>query len=338
MKDDPRMTSLSRRTLLRVAGTGVGAALAESWITRSAWGETGVEGKTIGFSQSFTTTEWIKRQRDGVVEAAARFHLKTVVSDANNQPTKQVRDIEDLVTRGVDIILISTYFAEAITPAIREVNRAGVPIVVLSSPLVGNVGFDCHLSTDTTSTAIEAGEWYVRELGGKGDVVEIDGSPGSVVNQARGKGWHQIIDKTPGIRMLGRVVGDYNRAKAIQGMEDLLQAHPHIDAVYCHNDDMAIGAIKAAREAGRTKEMWFTGYDGLTVDALDAIAAGDLRATWRYLPFGTEAVEIAVRVLQKQPVPKEISFPSPMITRENIAEFFDVATKAVKFPPSRLQL
>lgn len=333
---DPRMTALSRRRLLRVGTAGMAAVLGESWITRSAWGETGVEGKTIGFSQSFITTDWIKQQRAGVLESAARYGLKTIVFDANNQPAKQVRDIEDLVTRKVDVILISTYFAEAITPAIREVNRAGIPLVVLSSPLASGVRYDSLLSTDTTDTARSAAEFFVKELKGEGNVVEIDGSPGSVVNQARGNGWHEIIDRTPGIKVLGRVVGDYNRAKAIQGMEDLLQTHPKIDAVYSHNDDMAIGAIKAAREAGRQKQMWFTGYDGLSSDALEAVAGGDLKATWRYLPFGTEAVEVAVRVLQKKSVPNRIAFPSPMITRENVAEFFDPATKTVKLPPSRL--
>ncbi|SEQ26378.1 monosaccharide ABC transporter substrate-binding protein, CUT2 family [Faunimonas pinastri] len=326
----------SRRQVLRLGAAGAGAAIAGSFITRTAWGETGVEGKTIGFSQSFITTDWIKQQRTGVLDSAKKYNLKVVTADANNQPSKQIRDIEDFVTQGVDIILVSTYFAEAITPAIREANRADIPIVVLSSPLVGGVKFDCHLSTDTQGTARTVGEYYVKALDGKGVVVEIDGSPGSVVNQSRGNGWHEVVDKHPDIKVVGRVVGDYNRAKAIQGMEDLLQAHGHIDAIYSHNDDMAIGALKAVREAGREKEMWATGYDGLAVDALEAVASGDLRATWRYLPFGSEAVEVAVRVLQKQPVPKEIAFPSPMITKDNIGDFFDASARTVKLPPSRL--
>src|SRR3546814_9250892 len=101
-------------------------------------------------------------------------------------------------------------------------------------------------------------------------------------------------------------------------MEDALQANPEIDAGDCHNDDMALGAARAAKEAGRDKEMWLTGYDGLTVEALQAIQNGELEAAWEYMPFGVEGVEAAVRVLQGKSIPKTIEFPSPMITKANV--------------------
>src|SRR5215210_1525443 len=149
MSDLKRPTFVDRRSLLRMgAATAVGLS-GLPFIQRTAWAETGVEGKTIGFSMSFSNTEWIKQQYAGVLESAKKYNLKTVIYDANDQPTKQIRDLEDLVVRNVDAILISTYYAEAIRPAIKEINGAGIPIIVLSSPLAGDAQFACHLAADT---------------------------------------------------------------------------------------------------------------------------------------------------------------------------------------------
>lgn len=333
-KNDP----WNRRRFLKVGAAGAAGLAGVPFIARTAWGETGVEGKTIGFTMSFSNTEWIKQMQAGVVETAKKHNLKTIVSDGNDQPTKQIRDIEDMLVRNVDLIIVSTYYAEAIRPAIREINKAGVPIVVLSSPLAGDAEFASHLATDTIGTARAAGEYYVKKLNGEGRVVQIDGKPGSLINQERGKGWREVISKHPGIQVVSHVVANYDRTQAIKGMEDALQANAKIDAVYSHNDDMALGARRAAEEAGRANQMWMTGYDGLTPEALQAIADGRLDAVWEYTPLGAEGVEVAVRVLQKKAVPKEIAFASPMITKANVAEWYDTATKTRKVRQSQLQL
>lgn len=325
----------SRRRLLF---TGAAAGIGLPFITRTAWGETGVEGKTIGFSMSFSNTEWIKQMHHGVEETGDKYGLKVVVSDANDQPTKQISDLEDLMVRNVDLIILSTYYAEAIRPAIREINRAGIPLVVLSSPLAEGSDYTCLLSTDMMATAREAGEYFVKRLNGKGKVVQIEGKPGSLINQQRGKGWREVIDKQPGIEVVSHVVANYERSKAIKGMEDALQANSEIDAVYCHNDDMALGAWRAADEFKRTDKMFFTGYDALTVEALQAIVDGKLAADWEYLPFGVEGAEAAVRILQGKDVPKELAFKSPMVTKDNVHEWYDAATGTRRPVPSRLEI
>ncbi|MFI5340583.1 MAG: substrate-binding domain-containing protein, partial [Candidatus Methylomirabilales bacterium] len=289
-----------------------------------------VAGKTIGFSMSWTTTEWVVQQHRGVDEMAAKYGMKVIAFDAGDNPAKEVTNLEDLVTRKVDVIIISTYYAEAITPAIRTINQAGIPIVVLSSSLATGTNFNSHLSVDTLATAREAGKVFVQKLGGKGKIVQIEGKPGSVVNQMRGRGFHEVIDKEKGIEVVAHVVANYERGQALRAMEDILRAQPKIDAVYCHNNEMALGAIKATKEAGRAKEMWFVGYDGLTLEELQAVYNGDLYGCFYYLPFGAEGVEVAVRILRGQKVPKEIVFPSPFMSKENITEWYDPATKSRK--------
>lgn len=313
-----------------------GVLLAAPFIGRRGDAAAPMAGKRMGYSMSFATIEWLVTQRRGVEEAAKAAGFELLFADARDNPAKQVRDLEDMVTRRCDVILVSTYYAEAITPAVRMINEAGIPLVVLSSSIKGNVSWTCHLSTDTLGTARSAGEYFVRQLGGKGRVVQIEGKPGSVVNQMRGSGWREVIAKNPGIEIVRHVVANYERMQALRHMEDILRSTREISAVYCHNDEMALGAVKAIREAARTDEIWVTGYDGIQLDALEAIHRGQLRATWQYLPFGSEAVDAAVKILQGAKVPREIVFPSPLITRENVDAFYDARARAVK--PFRSQL
>ena len=326
-------TNISRRKVLKSS-----AILAAPFIARFSRAAGPMAGKRMGYSMSFATVEWLVMQRRGVQEAADAAGFDLVFSDARDNPAKQVRDLEDMVTQKCDVILISTYYAEAITPAVKMINDAGIPVVVLSSSLAGDASWTCHLSTDTLGTARAAGEYFVKNLGGKGRVVQIEGKPGSLVNQARGKGWAEVIAKNPGIEIVKHVVANYERMQALRHMEDILQSTRDISAVYCHNDEMALGAIKAIKEAGREQELWLTGYDGIQLDALEAIHKGALRATWQYLPFGTEAVDAAVRILQGMKVPREIVFPSPLITQDNVADFYDAKQRKVKPFKSQLRV
>ncbi|HEX4986108.1 MAG TPA: substrate-binding domain-containing protein [Burkholderiales bacterium] len=331
MRNDNR--KFTRRDALKA-----GAVLAAPFIAKYSRAAGPMAGKRMGYSMSFATIEWLVAQRRGVEEASRAAGFELVFADARDNPAKQVRDLEDMVTQKCDVILVSTYYAEAITPAVRMINEAGIPLVVLSSTIKGDVSWTCHLSTDTLGTARTAGEYFVSKLGGKGRVVQIEGKPGSVVNQMRGTGWTEVLARNPGIEIVKHVVANYERMQALRHMEDILRSTQDIAAVYCHNDEMALGAIKAIKEADRSKEMWVTGYDGIQADALEAIHNGELRATWQYLPFGTEAVDAAVRILQGAKVPREIVFPSPLITRDNVAEYYDAKERKVRPFKSRLKI
>ena len=116
--------------------------------------------------------------------------------------------------RKVDVAIISTFYAEAISPGVRALNEAGIPVVVLSSSLKGDVQWTAHLSTDTDGTARAAGQLYVDKLGGKGNVVQIEGKPGSLINQARGKGWREVIEKHPDIKIVGHAIANYQKGRS----------------------------------------------------------------------------------------------------------------------------
>lgn len=338
-----RGTEWTRRDVLRTLGvsgaTLTAGSLLDGWLgALEAQDLARVRGKTIGYTQSFSTIEWTVAQREQVEEGCRKYGLKLIYLDAQNQAAKQVRDIEDLATKKVDLIVIATWFAEAITPAVREVNKASIPIVVLSSDLVGGVEYNTHITTDSLETGQEVGKAVVKALNGKGRVVQIEGKPGSVVNQLRGKGFREVVEKEKDVKIIAHVIANYERVQALKAMEDILQAHRNIDAVYCHNDDMALGVMQAFREAGRKGEAKIYGVDGIQAEALQAIHDGEMTATWLYLPLGSEGVELAVRILSGQKVPRKLVLPSPMIHRGNVLEYYDPAARKRKVAPVKLPI
>lgn len=330
-------SDITRRTAIkRIAAIGALGVSGFPFVINSANAASALKGKTIGFSMTHATNDWLVQMRSGVINSAKAKGAKSIVLDANDKPAKQVTDLETLAVQNVDVVIISTFHAEAISAGVKAINEAGIPVIVLSSSLAGNVDWTTHLATDTIGTARNAGKFFVDKLGGKGNVVQIEGKPGSKVNQARGKGWRDVIEATPDIKIVGHAIANYQKVQALRHMEDILQRERKIDAVYCHNDGMAMGVIQAAKEAGRLGEFFITGYDGMRDDAMEAIYKGEMLATWEYLPFGVEAVDVAERILSGKPVPKEIQFPSPLITKANILDYYDPITRKRKTAPSAL--
>jgi len=159
-----------------------------------------------------------------------------------------------------------------------------------------------------------------------------------VVNQLRGKGFREVVDKEKDIKVIAHVIANYERVQALKAMEDILQAHRNIDVVYCHNDDMALGAMQAFREAGRKGEAKIYGVDGIQAEALQAILDGEMTGTWLYLPLGSEGVELAVHILSGQKVPRKLVVPSPMIHKGNVLEYYDPTAKKRKVASVKLPL
>ncbi|MCB8838075.1 substrate-binding domain-containing protein [Aurantimonas sp. VKM B-3413] len=337
MTDSKKNVHPNRRGVLK-AGAGLGlAGLATPFILRSAFAADGLAGKTIGFSQSYGTDEWLQVQRSDVLASAKQKGLDVLDMDARDKPSQEIRNLEDLATRGVAAVIMITYYPDAIGPGIQALNDANIPIIVMSSSLNKGQKFACHLAADTYGTAQKAGAYYIDRLGAKGNCVHIKGKPGSVVSQARGNGWVEALKKQPGMKIAAEGIGNYSRSEALKLMEDFLRANRSIDAVYCHNDNMAKGALQAIEEAGREKEMFVTGFDGIAIETFKMIKEGRLAGTFVYPTFGGEAVEVTARILQGQEVPEEIVFPSPMINRQNIDEFYDAENEKRLVPKVDLE-
>lgn len=253
-------------------------------------------------------------------EVAARAQdspdLEIVYADAQQDNAKQVADVENFLRQKIDLLIISPNEAKPLTPVVKRAFDAGIPVIVLDREIEGDT-YTTFIGADNRAIGRAAGEYAAQLLGGKGDVVEIKGLPGSTPARDRSAGFRAAIAQYPGIHIIHDPVANWLREEAMTQMEAALAAHPHIDLVYGHNDPMAIGAYLAARAKGREKEMQFIGIDGLP--GLDggrqAVADGKLAATFVYPTGGKQAVEAAVQILHGEQVPHRITLPTGRITR-----------------------
>ena len=253
-------------------------------------------------------------------EVAARARdfpdFEVVYADAQQDNAKQVADVESFLRQRMDLLIISPNEAKPLTPVVQRVFAAGIPVIVLDREIEGD-SYTTFIGANNREIGKAAGEYAAQLLGGKGDVVEIKGLPGSTPARDRSDGFREAIAPFPGIHIIHDPVANWLREEAMTQMEAALAAHSRIDLVYAHNDPMAVGAYLAAKAKGREGEMKFIGIDGLP--GLDggrqAVADGKLAATFVYPTGGKEAAEIAERILHHAAVPHRITLPTERITR-----------------------
>ncbi len=253
--------------------------------------------------------------RDGALEAGARVGVDVTVADAQNDPNKQLSQIENFIQQGVNIILVNPCDSAAIVPAIKSANVAKVPVITVDRGSDGGVVV-CHIASDNVEGGRMAGQYLAKLLNYKGKVVELEGIPGTSAARDRGKGFNEVIAKYPGIQVVARQEAGFDRARGMTVMENILQAQPVIDGLFCHNDEMALGALRAIEAAGRLAAIKIVGFDA-TDDAVKAVKDGKMMATVAQKPraMGTISVEVAKQVLDGVSVDAFIPVPLELVTR-----------------------
>lgn len=247
---------------------------------------------------------------------------KYAVKDAQGDSSTQLDDINALIAMGVDGLLISPVDGQACAPAVEAAHEAGIPIAVVLRDMPSMK--DLYVTFSGTND-IELGELGAKGLidaiGESGKIVYIQGTPGLSTAEDRTTGFHNIIDKYDGIEIVSEQACNYNRAKAMETMEAILQANPEIDAVWCANDEMAGGVVQAIDAAGRTGKIKVGGAN-LQSDAyqrlLDGTQAWDVTTPPMMLDNALEALVI---VLDGGTVEKRINADLDIVTKENAADF-----------------
>ncbi|HEV2392116.1 MAG TPA: substrate-binding domain-containing protein [Verrucomicrobiae bacterium] len=274
---------------------------------------------TIGMSQCNLGEPW-RVEMNAQIKAAADKHpnLSVVFKDAGNDTLVQRSHVEEFVSMGVDLIIISPKEAQPLTEPVARAMAAGIPVIVLDRSLIGT-NFSCFIGADNKKIGHAAGEWIVKKLGGKGKLVELKGLMTSTPGQDRDSGFRDAIAGT-GIDVIFEADMKWLEPEARQEMESALSRFPKIDCVYAHNDPGAHGAYRAAKAAGREKEMLFVGIDALPQEGVQYVKQGILDATFQYPTGGAEAIETALKILAGQTVPKHITLGSRLFDKENIAQ------------------
>ncbi len=275
-----------------------------------------VQDLTIGLSLSTLNNPFFVTLRDGAQAAADAWGVELVVVDAQDDPSTEAANVQDLIAQGVDAILVNPTDADAIVPSIEAANAAGIPVFTVDrGAAAGEVV--SHIASDNVAGGAMAAEYLCAALGGAGNVVELEGIAGTSAARDRGQGFNDYMSANcAGVTIVARQTANFNRAEGLTVFENILQANPEINGVFAHNDEMILGAIEAAAAAGRTG-ITFVGFDAVD-DAVAAVGAGTLAATVAQQPdlMGMLALEWAVGYLSGEPVEASIPVALSLVTAE----------------------
>lgn len=253
---------------------------------------TGGEKMLVGLSVSTLNNPFFVTLTDGAKAKANELGIELVVVDAGDDSAKQTNDIEDLISRKIQVLIVNPVDSSAVAPAVGDAIAKGIKTVSVDRGVEGQT-VDCAIASDNVKGAELATQYLVDLLGKGAEVAELTGVEGSSAAIDRGQGFHNIADKE--LKVVASQTANFNRAEGLNVMENILQANPSIKGVFAHNDEMALGALEAATG----KDIAIVGFDA-TDDAKAAVEAGTMKATVAQKPelMGQTAVEAAQKLIK----------------------------------------
>lgn len=274
----------------------------------------------IGLSQGTMNHPW----RVAMVERNKEYadknlpDVEVIVTDGQNDSSKQVSDVESLMAQGINVLLISPQTEDALTPVVADAMAAGIKVVTMDRKV--NTEVTVHVGAENKPIGVMAGKFLIDKLGNKGNVIELQGTGGASATVDRHNGFDEAL-KDSGLKVVATQNCDYLRENALKYMEDQLQRFGpgQIQAVFAHNDEMALGAVQALEAAGRLNEVKVIGIDGQNT-AFEAVKAGKMAATFVYPFVAPEGMQIAYKVAKGEKVEKEVILPGKQVDSTNVDE------------------
>ncbi len=312
---------LDRRTILRRIAFAVSTLSLAAGLGLST---AQAEGLKIGFSQVTLQSPFYVQLRNGA-EAAAKAGGDTLIFlDANGDVSKQNNDIQDLITQGVNALIINPVNPDAVVPSLEAAKAAGIPVITVDRSINGE-GVTAHIGRDNKAMGKLVGEAVVKKLADAGvqgaKIIEIQGDAGGAVMMDRRDGFHAAIEGS-GHTIVEGPYAEYIRSNAVTAMQDLLQANTDVKVVYAHNDDMALGALQVLTENNRS-DVFVSGVDGLS-EALQLMeSGGNYVATALNDPqyLGDVTIQVAREAAAGREVPDFVDAGTKLVTPENVSEF-----------------
>ena len=266
---------------------------------------------TVGFSQIGAESAWRSAETTSIQSEAEKRGVLLKFSDAQQKQENQIKALRTFRIQRVDAIILAPVVETGWEPVLREIKAAKIPVILVDRGV--KVSDESLYTTLIASDFVEEGRmaagWLAKKLNGKGNVVELQGTPGAAPAIDRRTGFQEVIAKHPGIKVIKSQTGDFTRSKGKEVMEAFLRAEgKNINAVYAHNDDMALGAIQAIEEAGMKPgtDIIVVSIDGVKA-AFDAMVAGKLNCTVECNPLlGPAAFDAIEAVLAGKTVPKKV--------------------------------
>ncbi|HET9609335.1 MAG TPA: substrate-binding domain-containing protein [Acidimicrobiales bacterium] len=296
------------------------------------------EGETvrIAFSAPGADHGWLAAITENAEEEAASFDdVEFVLLEGTNDSAAQVSQVEQLMADDPHVLIILPHEGDPLTPVALEAMERGIPVVNVDREFASEGAYRTWIGGDNYGIGVSAANFIAEQLNCQGNVVEIQGLAGISVTEERTAGFGDTISQLcgDGIQIVAQQPADFLPDQGLEVMETILQAESDIDAVYTHDDDMAMGVVSAIENAGREDEMILTGAGG-SREAMERIEQGGLyAATFLYNPsMSASAVRVARLIaldqgfeeLVEPEVPSRIELPASTVTQENVDEFIDL--------------
>lgn len=282
-------------------------------------GETKKEKIKIGMSFQEMNNPYFISMKEAFEEAAAQIGAETVIADAQHDVTKQINDINDMLQKDIDILLINPTDSKGVEGAVEAAKEAGVIVVAIDAQAEGPI--DSFVGSKNYDAGYLAGKQMAEDLGGKGKVAILDGIPVVPILE-RVRGFEDAVKEFPGIEIVDKQNGKQDRAEAMKVTENMLQANPELNAIFSVNDEGALGTLGAIEASG--EDVWIYSVDGHP-EAVEAITKGGVfKATTAQFPRDQVRIGLGMALAKlwgAEVVPTEVPIDVKLLTKENAEGF-----------------
>jgi ribose transport system substrate-binding protein len=260
---------------------------------------------------------------------AIELGYEATVFDSQNDTAREAANFENIIASGYQAILFNPTDANGSVANVQKAKTAGLPVFCIDREINSTNAATAQMLSDSYSGCVKLGEYFVEQVGENGKYVELLGLVGDNNTWNRSKGFHSVVDRYPGLKMVAQQSAEFDRAKGLEVLESILQKNPDINAVFCGNDAMAMGAYQALVAAGKDKQVKVFGFDGAD-DVVKLIAEGKITATGMQFPkkMARQAAEFADQYLHgKRDFPQKIPVAVELVTQENVGKYGDYGRK-----------
>ncbi len=276
---------------------------------------------TIGFSNTNFATPWRvalgEQLQDAIEELAPNWEV--ITTDAQSNSAKQIADIEDLIAKDVDLIIMSPYQSEPLSVVSKQCIDAGIPLVLVDR-LISTEDYTAFVGGDNVDAGIKAAEMILDITGGKGEIGVVQGTYGSSAQIDRNEGFHSIIDEYEDLSIVADTDGNFQRDLGLTQTEDIITSNPNVKALYYQSSNSALGGLQALEAANRT-DVQIVSTDG-SKEEMDLIKEGKIASTIIYPTGAREAVEVAIKILNGDSFEKYDKLETILVTKENVEQYY----------------
>jgi ribose transport system substrate-binding protein len=260
---------------------------------------------------------------------AVELGYEATLFDSQNDTAKEAAHFENLIAGGYRAVLFNPTDANGSIANVEKAKAAGIPVFCIDREINSTNAATAQMLSDSYSGCVKLGQLFVKTVGKEGEYAELLGIVGDNNTWNRSKGFHSVVDRYPGLKMVAQQSGEFDRAKGLEVMESILQAHPDLRGVFCGNDAMAMGAYQALVTAGKMDQVKVFGFDGAD-DVVRSIAEGKIVATGMQFPkkMAQQSAEFADQYIKgKRDFAQKIPVPVELVTRENVGKYGDYGKK-----------